>query len=59
MRSSVMTIVWGALIVARLEVQGVSAAGPNVRPAGDGVMKYEREIEIPHCRSWGPHLNVC
>ena len=53
-----MTIVWGALIVARLEAQDAAAADPNVRPAGDGVLKCERKIEFPHCRSWEPRLNV-
>jgi hypothetical protein len=50
MRTSVITIALVALIAARSEAQDAAAADPNVRPAGDVVLKYERKIEIPEIK---------
>ncbi|MCB1278222.1 hypothetical protein [Prosthecobacter sp.] len=38
------------LTVARLHAQQEKDADPNIRPAGEGVLKFERMIEVPEIK---------
>lgn len=50
MRSTAISFAFLALIVARLNAQDAAASDPNVRPAGQVVLKFERKIEIPEIK---------
>jgi hypothetical protein len=50
MRSTALSIAFLALIAARSNAQEVAASDPNIRPAGDVVLKFERKIEIPEIK---------
>ena len=46
MRSKAISFAFLALIVARSNAQDAAASDPNVRPAGEVVLKFERKIEV-------------